>query len=202
MRALVLVFCWLVADAASAHPFEHPKTMQLSVQKDRILIAMGYDVDPGDSARLLRSLFDRDADGRLGPPEHELLARYLERTALMFLFVHVDGQPVPLLRREAHAFRIGADVSNTASMGIQLVYEIALPTGGTRFRARIEDRDKDARKHVPTIVDLGANWLVQFASQGELSLSEKQIRNVRLGPETPLVFELRPGRALAAAGGK
>lgn len=187
---------------AQAHEFEHPKAVQIGVRPSSLVVAVSYDVNPGNEARMLRALFDRDADGRLGADEEKLLSQYLERTAMLFFDMKIQSETAQMVRREATSDRTGLPVDANSSMGIRLLYTVDLPEPDTvrQLRIEISDRDKDGTKHVPLMLDVAPEWNVALASQGEFHPSTRQIARVRLNSKAGLTLEIRRSGATKASG--
>jgi hypothetical protein len=184
----VVILVALAAGDASAHQFQHPKMLRLGVRADAILLSLTYDLNPGEDARMARSLFDRDGNGELDAGEREKLERYLEDTARLFLQVAIDGKEVTLERVELVASRLDLPRASSETLGIAAVYRAALPPGD-RVSIRVADRDKDRARHVPLVVDLAPGWDVELATQGELHPKSRQLQRILLSEDHP--FELR-----------
>jgi hypothetical protein len=178
------------APIAEAHQFEHPKILRVGVQRDKLVVSVTYDVNPGDESRSVRSLFDRDANGKLDDEEQKAIARFLEETAMLWLQISIDGAPVKLEKVSASPNRLNAPRESSDSLGIAILFQAALPAKDALAIA-IVDRDKDRQKHVPLTVDLAADWEVMFASQGELYPKARQIQRIGLRAEVPLELRLR-----------
>lgn len=174
----------------AAHQFTHPKVLRIGVKPDQLLIAANYDVNPGQDALQLRSLFDRDADGKLSPEEQDKLTTYLEQMAMLYFELEVDGAKVKPAKISATPFRIDLPASATDALGIALLYSVPIPSHET-VELVFVDQSKSREAHVPVVVDLTEGWEVAFASQGELSPSPFSIQRVRLDRGRPLVLRLR-----------
>jgi hypothetical protein len=161
----------------------------VGVTSHRIVLSVTYDVNPGDDARQLRSLFDKDSNGTLDPPERELLLRYLEQTATLFLKVELGGAPVNLVPTERIGYRLELPRDSTETLGISLVYLLD-ETAKDPIALRIDDRNADAKIDVPVVVDLEPGLRVAFANQGELHPREGQIHRVRLHRDLPLILRV------------
>jgi hypothetical protein len=173
----------------TAHRFEHPKSIRLGLERDRILIAVNYDVNPGADATQLRSLFDRDSDGALSRGEQDKLTAYLEQMAMLSFRIRLDGREAPPRRLAATPHRIGLPVSAADTLGIALLYEVALSSKAVTIE--IEDRERDRAKHVPVVVDVDAEWEVHLSSQGELTGSgPRHIGRIGLAKDRPLLMKL------------
>ncbi|MCA9548909.1 MAG: hypothetical protein KC933_02670 [Myxococcales bacterium] len=186
---LWLVGALLWAIPARAHTFEHPKTLRLGVRGDRMFLAVNFDVNPGQEALRTRALFDRDSDGALSQPEQTLLEGALERMARLWLKARVDGAEVQWTRRELVPNRLDRPADDDQTLGLALLYEAPVPPQG--FELVLEDRDRDAAKHVPLEVDLGEGWSVVLASQGELWPEARQVRGVQLKAGRQLILRLK-----------
>lgn len=181
----VLCSLW-AAVPASAHKFEHPKILRLGVTDGELLLSVSYDVNPGDEARQLRGVFDRDGDGNLSAPEQAQVLDYLERTALLWLRLQVGGRPAELSKKQAQGSHVDAKVSSTDSVGISLLYQVAIPPAAPRLELELSDRDKDAAKVVPLTADLGPSWTVELATQGEWQPRLRSLERVFLTPKEGL----------------
>ncbi len=175
---------------AESHQFEHPKILRVGVQRDKLIVSVTYDVNPGDESRSVRSLFDRDANGKLDDDEQKAIARFLEETAMLWLQISIDGAPVKLDKVSTVPNRLNAPRESSDSLGIAILYEAALPAKDALTIA-IADRDKDRGKHVPLTVDLAPDWEVVLASQGELFPKVRQIQRIGLRADVPLELRLR-----------
>ncbi len=190
----VRILCFVVllaigsTTAALAHRFAHPKVLRLGVQPARLVIAWSYDVNPGPDALRTRGLFDRDADGRLDAAERQKLQKYLLDTTLLFLRVRIDGAPVDLTGAQVEAHRMDRPADDDSTLGISALVTVPRPPGA--FELVVEDRDKDATKHVPVVVDLAVAEPVALASQGELDPAARRIHGVRLERGRPFVLRL------------
>jgi hypothetical protein len=173
-----------------AHQFTHPKAIRLGVKEDRLLIAVSYDVNPGQDSQRLRGLFDRDADGTLSAEEQGKLTAYLEQMAMLYFELAIDGQAVKPARISSTPFRIDLPAGATDSLGVSLLYSALLPPGGS-VGVRVADQTKARDTHVPLVVDLTEGWEVAFASQGEVHPTPFSIHRVRLDRGRPLLLDLR-----------
>lgn len=180
----------LAAARAEAHKFLDPKHLRLGLDEDRLLVSVTYDLEAGDDAKLLRSLFDRDADRRLDDREREKLLDYLEQTALLWLVIEVNGQKQKLERLERRGVRLDLPADAAQNLGLAALYAVPLPEKAARLELHVTDRDKDAAKDVPVIVDLGDGDRVAFSSQGELHPRLRQIHRIRLQPGMDLRLEI------------
>lgn len=185
----------LLAGPAGAHTFEHPKTLRLGVREDRMFLAVNFDVNPGQEALRTRALFDRDADGALSPDEQTVLVAALERMAWLWLKTTVDGAKVAWTLREKAPSRVDRPADDDQTLGVALLYEVKIPKEG--FELTLEDRERDAGKHVPLEVDLGPGWSVALASQGELHPEARQVRGVQLGVGRSVILRLRRNKSPA-----
>lgn len=189
--ALMLSLASLTAPfEAQAHQFQHPKILRLGVKRDRLILSLSYDINPGEDSKRMRSLFDRDANGALDDAEQQRLARYLEETATLWMKMTIDGEAAKLERVQVVPNRLVAPGESTDSLGIAILYEIPLPKSAT-VAIELFDRDKDRMRHVPLTIDLGADWRVAFSSQGELYPKSRQIQRVLLKEDAPLLLRLR-----------
>jgi len=186
---LALALALAFGNPAEAHKFDHPKSIRLGITPGAVAVAVTYDVDPGDPSRQLRGLFDRDGDLQLGMEEQARLTKYLEDTATLWLKVEVDGLPVTLARRAREVTALELPVGSSKTLGISLVYTASVSAG----RLRLRDRDKDARTHVPVVVDLAPGLRLRSANQGEWHPRLRQVHRVMVGPELPLEIDVRPG---------
>ena len=195
--AVVTLTTALTGAPAAAHTFEHPKNVRIEVRAQHMVITVGYDVDPGRPSQLLRGLFDRNSDGEIDATEQVALLRYLERTAMLFFSMTVAGEQAQLVRKAARAYRIDRPVDSTKSLGIQLRYHAPLsrPDGGRVLEVQVEDRDKDARKHVPLEAIVAPDWSIHLASQGEWEPAVRRLSRVRLDRTRPLQLGLRTSTA-------
>ena len=179
--------------AALGHQLEHPKTLRLGVRDGVVVLSLTYDVDPGEPSRTLRGLFDRDASGQLEPPEQAMIMRYLEDTARLWLVVETGGQPVAWHTRSREGARLDQPAAATGSVGLALVLTASVVVG-TELRLRLADRDRDGRKHVPAVVDVGPGLRLRYASRGEWNATLRQLHQVRLSPGVDLWLWLVPER--------
>lgn len=186
-RALAIVLL-LVPAVASAHRFEHPKVIRIGVQPERIVVAFSYDVNPGVEALRTRALFDRDSNGQLDEDERKRLQKYLVDTALLWMRVRVQDRPIDLRTSTVTPNRLDRPADDSTTLGISALLTVPRPAGPLEIV--VEDRDKDAKKHVPVIVDFGRDEGVALASQGELDPEARQLRGVRLEPGRTLVLRL------------
>lgn len=160
------------------------------MEKERIVLAVTLDVDAGDDAKMLRGLFDRDADRQLDASEQEKMLDYLEETAFLWLRIEASGKKLSLVRRERQGLRIDLAAESTQNLGLSAVYEAPIPPA-ERLDLLVADRDKDGAKHVPLIVDLSSGDAVLSATQGEWHPSLRQLHRVRLRAEDPLLLSVR-----------
>jgi len=184
----------LAAPTLEAHRFEHPKVLRLGIQDHRLLLAITYDVNPGQQALRTRGLFDRDVDGALDPEEQARLMDALEKTCWLWLKAEVGAETVTWTRRERSGHRLDRPASDESGLGLSLVYEAPLPAQRT-LAIQLTDRDRDAGKHVPLHVDLAGNWRVVQANQGEWHAKGRQLRRVVLNGQRPLSLRLEAGAA-------
>ena len=91
------------------------------------MFTVTYTVNPGQEASLLRALYDRNSDGRLDGEEQERLTEYLEKTAVMFLRVTIDGDLARLVRLDSTMQRADFRVAASEAMGMQLRFSTPLP---------------------------------------------------------------------------
>lgn len=192
MRRLLAALLLLAApQVAGAHRFEHPKSLRLGVKGDRLVLAIAYDVNPGRDAARARALFDRDADGALDPKEQALLLDGLEQRARHFLEVELDGAAVDWKAEARTGHRLDRPAADDTTLGAALVYSAALP-GGAAHRVTIRDRDRDAARHVPLVVDLAEGWRIIRASQGEWHPEVRRLRGAILRRDRPLELVIAP----------
>lgn len=176
---------------AGAHQLDHPTLLRMAVRPDAVVVSVTYDVDPGDPSRQLRGLFDRDSDGQLDVGEQAKLLRYLEDTARLWLEVDLGGRPLALVVRSREGSRLGLPAEATSSLGISLVLTASVALADPA-RLRIADRDKDASRHVPLVVDVAPELHPRFASRGEWHPELRQLHRVMLGPDRALELTLVP----------
>ena len=174
--------------------------MQLGVRKGTVVIAVTYDVNPGDESRQLRAMFDRNADGRLDSGEQTKLQKYLERMAMLFFKMRIGDRSATLIRSGTSAHRVGLPADASQTMGVSLLFTAYLPKhdDGELLTIGISDRGKDAKKHIPLIVDVGGGWTVALASQGEFHPESRQIQRIRLNKGRSLTLKLRLGSPAGA----
>jgi hypothetical protein len=185
---LVVLLVFGGVTVALAHRFEHPKVLRIGVQAERLVIAWNFDVNPGPDALRTRGLFDRDADGRLDDGERKKLEKYLLDTTLLFLRIRIDGAAVDLTGARVEAHRMDRPAADDSTLGISALVTVPRPAGA--FELVVEDRDKDATKHVPVVVDLAVAEPVALASQGELDPAARRIHGIRLERGRPFVLRL------------
>lgn len=178
----------------AAHQFQHPKVLRVGVLPDRLLINVGYDVSPGEDARLHRSLFDRDQNGTLDPEEKKKLEQYLVDTAMLFMRLSINGEKVVPERTETQTTKLDLSTRSTDMLGVAFVLSAPLPADAT-FTVELGDRDKDRSRHVPVTVDLAPGFEVVFSSPGELFPEVRQLHRIMLKEGEPLVLRLRRTRA-------
>lgn len=161
---------------------------------------LSYDINPGQEASLLRALFDRDSNGKLDGEEQERLTGYLEKTAVMFLRVRINGQLAQLIQLDSSMHRVDTRVTASKAMGLHMRFSTELPKlkKGETLSMTIVDRDKDDEKHVPTVVDVGTMWSVILSSQGEFHADIRQISRIKLKQDHPVKLILRRGQKEAA----
>jgi hypothetical protein len=179
---------------AVGHQYEHPKVLRLGVLADRVLFNVSYDVNPGEDARLHRSLFDRDGSGVLDEGEKKKLEQYLIDTALLFFKLSIDGKKIVPERVETKGVRLDAAVGSTEALGVAFVLSAPLPAGPI-FTLELADRDKDRARHVPLVVDLSAGYEVLLSVPGELFPEARQIHRIMLKEGEPLFLKLARQRA-------
>jgi hypothetical protein len=182
-----------------AHQFTHPKVLRVGVKADRLLIAVNYDVNPGQDALQLRALFDRDADGKLSQEEQDKLTSYLEQMSMLYFELRIDGEKVKPARISTTPFRIDLPATASDALGVALLFSAPLPASD-RIEVVLSDQSKSRDVHVPVVVDLTEGWEVAFASQGELHLRPFAIHRVRLDRGRPLILRLRRTRQTAPSG--
>jgi hypothetical protein len=180
---------------AEAHRFEHPRQLRVGITKERIVVSMIYDLDPGERSRTARQLFDRNTDGQVEPDEQKLLEAWMERTALRFFSISLavsggEAAPLPLetVRREGHRTELPSRASE--SLGSSLLLSAPLPPEASGWILEIKDQDVDASKHVPLVLDLAPGVSLRYASQGEWHPTARQLHRVALGKEQHLRLEL------------
>ncbi len=173
-----------------AHQFTHPKLLRIGVKEAQVLLAVNYDVSPGQDALQIRGLFDRDADGRLSSEEQDKLTGYLEQMAMLYFELRIDGEKVALSRISKTPYRTDLPVAADDTLGVALLYSAPLPPKAA-IELRFSDQTKARDTHVPVVVDLTAGWEVAFASQGELTPDPFALHRVRLDRGRPLVLRLR-----------
>lgn len=158
-----------------------------------VVLSLTYDVDPGEPSRTLRGLFDRDGSGQLEPPEQAMLLRYLEDTARLWLVLTAAGQPVTWRVRSREGTRLDLPAAATSAVGLSMVLTASVATGA-ELHLRLADRDRDGRKHVPTVVDVAPGFRLRYASRGEWHPALRQLHQVRLAPGAELELWLVPER--------
>jgi len=186
----------LLSSVSDAHRLKYPKTLSVDFRDKKCLFTLTYNVNPGQDASLLRALFDRNSNGKLEGEEQERLTEYLERTAVMFLRVRINGELARLIQLESSMHRASSNVAASKAMGLQIRFSAEIPTlkeGGT-LSLSISDRDKDDQKHVPTVVDVGKMWSVILSSQGEFHTAIRQISNIKLKLDQSLELKMRRGQ--------
>lgn len=179
---------------AFAHTYEHPKILRLGIQANRVLLAVTYDVNPGQDALRTRGLFDRDSDGALSAPEQARLLDALEKTCWLWLQVRVGEKKLTWTRRERVGHRLDRAATDDSGLGLALLYEAALPPRGAMILT-VEDRDRDRAKHVPLQMDLDPAWRLTQAEQGEWFAQARQLSRVTLSADRPLTLHLEPALA-------
>lgn len=177
--------------SARAHKFLDPKHLRLGIERDRIVLGVTYDVDAGGDAKLLRGLFDRDSNGALDAAEQQKILDFLEETSFLWLSITVDGRKLSLKLLERSGLRLDLPAGSTQNLGLSAVYEARLSTAAAALEIVVADRDKDAAKRVPLIVDLMPGDEVAFASQGEWHPKLRQIHRIALGADAPFVLKVR-----------
>jgi len=190
----------LSSPAAIAHNFEHPKIVEIGLHKNELALSIKYDLNPGNEARLVRALFDRNTDGHLDGTEQAKLVRYLERTAMLFIDLQIQSAQAKLIRQSGSAHRVALPVEATQTMGVSVLYIAPLPkvAPGELLTIQIKDRDKDPAKHVPVTLGYSEGWEVAFASQGELHPAPRQIHRIKLDKHGTFELRVRHGSRLGA----
>ncbi|MEE2903968.1 MAG: hypothetical protein VYC39_16700 [Myxococcota bacterium] len=180
---------------AEAHRTRFPKLLTIELREASILVTVSYTISSGKEATLLRALYDRDADGRLSGEEQERLTDYIERTAVMFLRMNINGELTRLVQRESNMQRLDSRADSRNAFRVQMRFAVTVPKldRGETFTLSVEDRDKDALRKVPTVVDVGQAWSIVMASQGEYHPTTRQILDVQLDEENRLKLIIRKG---------
>jgi|GEM_PF-2427644 len=181
--------------SAEAHRTRYPKLLTIELRDASILVTVGYTISTGKEATLLRALYDRDADGRLSGEEQERLTAYIERTAVMFLRMNINGELTRLVQRESNMQRLDSRADSRNAFRVQMRFAVTIPKlkRGETFTLSVEDRDKEALRKVPTVVDVGKSWSIVMASQGEYHPTTRQILDVQLDEENRLEMIIRRG---------
>ena len=184
-----------VGQSADAHRNKYPKLLTIELRDTSALVTVSYTISSGKEATLLRALYDRDADGRLSGEEQERLTEYIERTAVMFLRMNINGELTRLVQRESNMQRLDSRADSRNAFRVQMRFAVTIPKikRGETFSLSVSDRDKDAMLQVPTVVDVGQSWSIVMASQGEYHPTTRQILDVQLADERDLKMVIRRG---------
>jgi|GEM_PF-3565431 len=147
-RARLVALLCAVAGAggvAAAHVEQYPKRDRLELRPTGVRLVIDYAVPPGEDARTLRKIFDRDHSGALDADEYAALGKALGDEARRFLSLTVDGQAVSF-RAETHPGPAGQGNE-------RLVVELSLEANvAVHGKLILEDRHKDRRILVPVTV--------------------------------------------------
>lgn len=82
-------------------------------------------------------------------------------------------------------------------LGLSLVLKAPIRIGSTPVRIELVDRNADASKDVPVLVDLGPGIRVVLAAPGELLRRVRQLQRISLDDKRGLVLVLRKEAARA-----
>ncbi len=134
------------------HPAAQPKHDRVTIARGRIAVAVDVALTAVEAERL-RSVYDRDRDGRLSADERRVAAAYLRELATHFLAVSVDGAVVPLAEDEASRAVEGFDRGDLHATFVvtgpyRLVGGSGSPSAAPR-RLVLRDRHKDEEVAVP-----------------------------------------------------
>ena len=180
---------------AHAHRNKYPKLLTVELRDASALVTVSYTISSGKEATLLRALYDRDSNGRLDGEEQERLTEYIERTAVMFLRMNINGELTRLVQRESNMQRLDSRADSRNAFRVQMRFALTVPKlkRGETFKLSITDRDKDALRQVPTVIDVGQSWSIVMASQGEYHPTTRQILDVQLAEDRNLELVIRRG---------
>lgn len=135
----------VLAGAASAHRVAYPKTDRLHLTPQGLELRIEYVVaDPAEATVLVR-LFDRDRSGTLEAGEQAALREHLCKLASTFVRLELDGNALPLARREAELLPLG----NGQPLAAALTLSAQASLAGGAHTLRISDRHKDRAIAVP-----------------------------------------------------
>jgi hypothetical protein len=149
-RARLALALLAISATAAAHTEKFPKRDRLQLSAGGARLAIDYLI-PGDEARALREVFDRDHSGALDDKERAQLGEYLAQQAARFAALTVDGAPVALARAGFEP-ELGAGGETPIAVTVRLAAPLALGPG--RHHVRFADRHKDRRVTVPVAVAL------------------------------------------------
>ncbi len=176
-----LVPLLLVALAAAAHDFPHPKLDRLRLSPSNILVWVDYLVSPGAPAQSLRAAFA----GNRGA-----LLQHLARSAALRTRVTVDGVEVALGQQTARGEGLDEPQSSTALLAVRLDMQGRWPEGRGDWRGRrqVVLLDEDPTGHVVASVACSGCRIVDASSGAwEKAPDEERV----LGAQTPLTLLVR-----------
>lgn len=180
----------MFASSAFAHQLSHPKTLRIGLMADRLAVSVVFDISPGGDAQQARRLFDANGDKVLDAQERARLVVFLEQTATLFLVVRVEGRPIPLRTVESVSHRADLPTDATEMLGVSMLLVGDLPSTPT-LRLEIEDRNADASKDVPVVVDVALDLEVLLAAPGELWRKSREIQRIQLDSTRKLRLTVR-----------
>ena len=171
----------LVALAAAAHDFPHPKQDLLRLSPAGISILVDYLVAPGAPSRTLRAAFSGN---------RAALLQHLARTAALRTRLTVDGVEVALAPQPPRGEGLDEPPSSTALLAVRLELLGSWPAGSGDWRGRrkVLLADEDANGHVaPSAACRGCRIADASSGAWEKAPGEERV----LGAQTPLMLLVR-----------
>jgi hypothetical protein len=180
-----------LAAPALAHELPHPRRDLFRVTPAGLQVELEILVQPGEPARSLRGMFDRDRDGRLQPEERSRCEEYLARTAAQFLAVTADGAKLSFTQSKVRSENLDGPASSTLLAAAVISLEAKWPAGRAPERLEIADRHPDREIHVPAVVIVDTALELRGASQGLARKEDGALAGVDLQEGKPLALRLR-----------
>lgn len=157
VRLLAVLIVSFSALPAWGHDVPFPKHDQVKITSEAVEVQVDYLIEPGDLARRTREIFDGDGNGRLDDAERERLVAYLQQSALHFLKVELNGEPLKL---EVVDHRLSGAELETSS-ALELVGRWTLRAAEVHWersnRLVFHDRHKDGAVRVPVHVSVAGD---------------------------------------------
>ncbi len=101
--------------SAWGHRFHHKRSFFLSVGRDRIELSVVYRVPPGDEARKLRVMADKNRDGFIDSDELKMLGEFISLDAMKGFKVTLQGRSVNI-----HITDLRIDMSPEANSSFEI----------------------------------------------------------------------------------